>query len=90
VIEQHEAQGRRITLSQALQAAGMKPIPFIINKAQSQLKQIGRQRAARLYAWLLEADLALKGHSSSPARARIVLEQLIARLATPQPAARPH
>ncbi|MEX2119480.1 MAG: DNA polymerase III subunit delta [Pirellulales bacterium] len=90
VIEQHETEGRRITLSQALQAAGMKPIPFIINKAQSQLKQIGRQRAARLYAWLLEADLALKGHSSSPARARIVLEQLIARLATPQPSARPH
>ena len=41
---------------------------------------LGRERAGRLLGWLLEADLALKGASSSPPRARLVLEQLIVRL----------
>ncbi len=80
LIGQAEAAGRRITLRQALEEAGCKP--FTLAKAESQLRQIGRARAGQLYHWLLEADLALKGSSSSPARARIVLEQLLVRLAS--------
>jgi DNA polymerase III subunit delta len=78
VIEQAEAEGSRVPLRTALEAAGFKA--FVLTKAEAQLKQLGRQRAGQLYRWLLEADLALKGTSSAAARSRIVLEQLIARL----------
>ncbi|HEX4148933.1 MAG TPA: DNA polymerase III subunit delta [Pirellulales bacterium] len=79
-IEQAEADGHRAALRPALEAAGFKP--FVLSKAESQLKQLGRGRAGNLYRWLLEADLALKGTSSSATRSRIVLEQLISRLST--------
>ncbi|HZZ27039.1 MAG TPA: hypothetical protein VFE46_03450 [Pirellulales bacterium] len=80
IIEQAESQRRRITLADALREAGMTPKKFVLDKAERQLRQIGRQRAQNLYGWLLEADLALKGTSSSGERARLVLEQLIVRL----------
>lgn len=76
-VQQAERAGRRPNLREALEQAGFKS--FVIGKAEQQLKQIGRQRAATLYAALLEADLALKGASSSPARARLVLERLLIR-----------
>ena len=80
VIEQQEAQGKRPNLRAALEAAGVRTASFIMDKAERQLKAVGRQRAGRLYRWLLDADLALKGQSSQKLRARLVLEQLIARL----------
>ncbi len=83
IIETAEAQHRRVPLRDALEAAGFKP--FAVSKAEGQLRQLGRARANKLYAWLLDADLALKGASSSPTRARFVLEQIIARMAK-QPA----
>jgi DNA polymerase-3 subunit delta len=52
-----------------------------LEKAERQLVQLGRARASRLYRWLLEADLALKGSHSSPPKARFVLEHLFARMA---------
>jgi DNA polymerase III subunit delta len=79
-IEQAESQRRRITLTDALREVGVTPKPFVLDKAQRQLKQIGRQRAKHIYRWLLEADLALKGASSSGDKSRLVLEQLIVRL----------
>jgi DNA polymerase-3 subunit delta len=82
LIEQAEGAKRRITLRQALETAGVKP--FVLGKAETQLKQLGRQRAGRLYRWLLEADLDLKGQSNLPPR--IVLERLIVRLAAPSSA----
>ncbi|HEY4310506.1 MAG TPA: DNA polymerase III subunit delta [Pirellulales bacterium] len=78
IVEQAERAGRRTTLKQALETAGFRS--FIAAKAETQLRQLGRQRSARLFRWVLDADLALKGGSSSPARARIVLDQLIARM----------
>ena len=78
LIEQSETTGRRMPLRQALETAGFKP--FVIRKAEPQLRQLGRHRGAKLYGWLLEADLALKGPSSQPARARLVLEKLMVRL----------
>jgi DNA polymerase-3 subunit delta len=48
-----------------------------MQNAERQLKQLGRDRAGKLYQWLLEADLAMKGTHSQPDRARFVLEQLI-------------
>lgn len=78
LVELAEKQGRRADLRQALKDAGVKP--FVLDKSFEQLRQLGRQRARRLNRWLLTADLALKGASSSPRRGRIVLEELIARL----------
>ncbi|HVU86892.1 MAG TPA: DNA polymerase III subunit delta [Pirellulales bacterium] len=77
-VEQAECAGRRTTLKHALEAAGFRS--FVVAKAENQLRQLGRQRSAGLYRAMLEADLALKGSSSAPTRARIVLEQLIARM----------
>lgn len=84
VIELAEASGGRANLRQALELAGFKS--FVIQKSEAQLRKLGRQRAGQIYTWLLEADLALKGVSSAPARARTVLEQLVVRLGVPEPA----
>ncbi|HEY2840866.1 MAG TPA: DNA polymerase III subunit delta [Pirellulales bacterium] len=78
LVDQAERAGRRTTLRQALETAGFRS--FVLGKAEPQLRQLGRQRSTKLYRWLLDADLALKGSSSAPARARLVLETLIARL----------
>ena len=77
--EQAERNGSKPTLRQALQAAGTPP--FKLATAQRQLQQIGRDRARRLYDWLLASDLALKGHNSTKQGARRELETLIVRLA---------
>ena len=86
IVVQSEHARRRINLRQALQEAGVKP--FLLNKVEPQLRQLGRARAGQLYRWLLEADLALKGSSSSPTRSRLVLEELIVRLSAPAEPAR--
>jgi DNA polymerase-3 subunit delta len=80
LIEQAERSGRRIPLRAALEQAGV--LSFKLRDAERQLKQIGRQRARQLHRWLLESDLAMKGYNSSPSRARIELERLIATLST--------
>jgi DNA polymerase-3 subunit delta len=75
-----EAAGRRTTLRAALQGAGIKP--FVLSKAEGQLRHLGRHRGGRLYRWLLQADLDLKGASSIDPH--LVLQRLILRLAAPQ------
>jgi DNA polymerase-3 subunit delta len=80
LIEHGELTRRPLNLRQALEHAGVKP--FLIGKVEPQLRRLGRTRAGQLYRWLLEADLALKGVSSSPARARLVLETLVVRIAS--------
>jgi DNA polymerase-3 subunit delta len=85
LIQEAEENRQRITLRQALEQAGVRS--FIVAKAEQQLRHLGRQRAARLYRWLLEADLDLKGSSALPPR--IVLERLIVRLAAPAAAIEP-
>jgi DNA polymerase-3 subunit delta len=78
IVESAEGARQRPDLRRALQGAGFKP--FVVAKAESQLRQLGRERAGALCGWLLEADLAIKGVNSSPPRARRVLEQLIVRM----------
>jgi len=72
-----EQQGRRIGLRGALEEAGVRS--FVLQKAERDLRRLGRERAGRLYRWLLEADLDLKGDSSLAPR--VVLERLIVRVA---------
>ena len=80
LVIQTEAAGRRVNLRDALAQAGLRP--FLLQKAERQLRQLGRRRGAELYRWLLQADLDLKGESAMPPR--LVLERLIVRLSAPQ------
>jgi DNA polymerase III subunit delta len=82
LILQSEAAGRRIALSQALEQAGVKS--FVLQKAEKQLRHLGRHRGVQLYQWLLEADVDLKGDSAMPPR--LILERLVLQLAAPQEA----
>jgi DNA polymerase-3 subunit delta len=69
------AQGR--PLAAALEEARIPP--FALRAAEAQLRHLGRRRAERLYDWLLEVDLGLKGSSALPPRT--LLERLVVRLA---------
>lgn len=80
--EHQERLGRRPQLQASLEQAGFRNWPpGALVRATTQLKQLGRHRAHQLHAWLLEADLALKGSHSPPSRGRFVLERLFLRLA---------
>jgi DNA polymerase-3 subunit delta len=78
LIEAAETAGGRLSLQSALQQAGVPP--FKLATAERQLRQLGRDRGRELTSWLLAADLAIKSHNSSDARARFELERLIVRL----------
>jgi len=80
LIERGEASGRRIGVRPALEQAGVKPIPFVMNKSEQQIRQLGRQRAGQMYRWLLDADLDMKGNSALPPR--VILERLIVRMSS--------
>ncbi|MGL4511738.1 MAG: DNA polymerase III subunit delta [Lacipirellulaceae bacterium] len=79
IVDEAERDGRKVSLADALARAGF--LRFKIDDAQRQLRQLGRQRALALAGWVLEADLAMKGHNSQPHRARLELERLLLRLA---------
>lgn len=74
-------KGRRMPLSEALEKGGfLKWQRKRMQNAEQQLKRLGQERAGRLYRWLLETDLALKGSHSTGDRSRFVLEKLIVRI----------
>jgi DNA polymerase III subunit delta len=79
LILQAESAGRRLSVGQALEQAGLKK--FFLAKAERQLKRLTRHRGKQIYRWLLEADMDLKGESHMPPR--LILERLIVRLAAP-------
>ena len=89
LVEQAEAVGKRPYFPQIMLTAG-----FWKNKtdeATNQLKAITRPRAMQISKWLLEMDLAMKGHNSTHHGARLELERLIGRLsaeASPRKVAR--
>ena len=89
IYQQAERAGRKIPLKDALKSAGFRDWPLgELAKAEKRLIALGRHRAGKIYRWLLELDLALKGSHSSEERGRWALEQLLLRMAK-QPAARP-
>lgn len=65
------------SLGAALREAGVPP--FAIERAEAQVRSLGRERVGLLYRWLLEANLDLKGATALPERT--VLERLLVRLA---------
>ena len=69
-------------LKDALTQAGFRDWPLgTLKAAETRLIQLGRVRGGKLYRWLLETDLALKGTHSHETRARFALEQLFLRMA---------
>ncbi len=80
LVFQDQAAGRRMQLRRSLEQAGVRS--FVLAKAESQLRRLGRDRGAKLYGWLIQADLDLKGASALPPR--LILERLIVRLAAPR------
>jgi DNA polymerase-3 subunit delta len=81
-IEKMERAGQRVHLPTALLAAGFRKFPSsAIQNAEMQLRQMGRQRAGKLYQWLLDIDVKLKSTHSTADRARFALETLLLKLA---------
>jgi DNA polymerase-3 subunit delta len=72
-------------LPAALDEVGVPP--FGREAATKQLRQLGRRRLGRLYDWLLQTDLGLKGMSPLPPRT--LFERLVVELARPPAAPRP-
>lgn len=64
----------------AMDRADVKP--FTRGRVDALLRHLGRRRLDRLYDWLLEADLGMKGSSQLPPR--VLLERLVVRLARPR------
>ncbi len=84
IYERALRQGRRMALQQALSEAGFRDWPQgQLARAEDQLKRLGRRRGAKLYRWLLELDLSLKGSHSATDRARLALELLFLKIASP-------
>ena len=82
IFQQSERRGQKIGLKEALTQAGFRDWPLgTLKAAETRLIQLGRIRGSKLYPWLLETDLALKGTHSHETRARFVLEHLFLRLA---------
>jgi DNA polymerase-3 subunit delta len=78
VLATETARGR-VSVRAALEQAGIRS--FVLQKAEGQLRHLGRERGRQLYRWLIETDLALKGNSALPPR--MVIENLLIRLAVP-------
>lgn len=81
-VQRSERQGRRPMLRESLIQGGFRNYPRELEKAERQLRKIGRQRASEIYSWLLDADLKLKSSHSAPNRARQVLETLVFKLSS--------
>ncbi|MFL5342553.1 MAG: DNA polymerase III subunit delta [Gemmataceae bacterium] len=74
--------GQGLSLSQALAEVGVRD--FAMRNWEQQLRHLGRRRLEKLYDWLLEVDLGLKG--GNPLPPAVQLERLVLRLAQPRDA----
>ena len=75
-----ERSGRTQRLEDSLSKAGINR-PHEITRSIADLKRMKRDKASQLLAWLLDADLRLKGTHSSDGRDRFLLEQFVLKLA---------
>ena len=79
LIAQAERGQRKLALRDALSQAGFRAPE--LQKAEQQLRRIGRVRGRALLDWLLELDLKLKGSHSHEDRGAFAIEEFIVRLA---------
>jgi DNA polymerase-3 subunit delta len=75
-------QGESAT--QALSRVGFAP--FALRNAEQQMRHLGMRRLEKLFDWLLEMDLGLKG--SNPLPPWMQMERFVVRLAQPREAPR--
>jgi DNA polymerase-3 subunit delta len=68
-------QGRPLAV--ALEEAGVPA--FGVKAGEQQMRHLGRRRLEKLYEWLVEADLGLKGSSQLPPRT--LLERFVVQMA---------
>lgn len=66
-----------LSFDAACQRAGVPP--FAIRQIEQQLRHLGRTRMNKIYDWLLETDLGMKG--SNPLPQRLIMERLVVQLA---------
>jgi DNA polymerase-3 subunit delta len=71
------AQG--VSLHESMTRAGIPNFPDARRSAEQQMRHLGRRRLDRLYDWLLETDLGMKGGSQLPPTT--LMERLVIRLA---------
>lgn len=72
------------TLGAALAQVGVPP--FATKSAEAQMRHLGRRRLDRLYDWLLQINMDLRG--GSPLSARTLFERFLLKLARPNEAVR--
>ena len=81
LVMEAEQGGRKVSLPMVLEQAGFKKWPKgALQRAEKQLRQLGRHRAKDLYTQLMNLDLAMKGSHSAPRRARWKLEEFLVSL----------
>lgn len=81
LIAQAERGHRPMPIRNALAKAGFRQTE--LQKAESQLRRIGRQRGQVLLEWLLELDLKLKSSHSNEQRGAMAIEEFVVRLSGP-------
>jgi len=64
----------------ALQQVGVPP--FGLRDAETQMRHLGRRRLDRIYDWLLDMQMGLRGGSQLPERTQF--ERLLVQLARPR------
>lgn len=69
-----------LSVAAAMERAGVQP--WARQGTERQLQHLGWRRLEKLYDWLIESDLGMKGNSQLPPR--LLLERLIVRLARPR------
>ena len=66
-------------MTAALEEVGV--LSWGLKSAENQLRHLGRRRADKLYDWLMEIHMGLRG--DSPLSERTLIERMIVRLALP-------
>jgi DNA polymerase-3 subunit delta len=73
---------RGASLEDAMARAGAQPFPARVASWHRLMSHLGRSRLDRLFDWLLEVDMGLKG--ASPLAPEAQLQRLVVRLAQPR------
>lgn len=79
--DRYIAMGRK--LLPALEEAGVTN--FALKSSENLLRHLGRRRAGKLYDWLMEINMGMRGDSALPERT--LLERLIVRIGMKNPVA---
>jgi DNA polymerase-3 subunit delta len=79
------AQANRLTERGVAPSAALSQVgvpPFAVRGSEQQMRHLGRRRLDRLYDWLLQLYLDMRGNSPLPVRT--LFERLVIRLARPR------